>query len=158
MIDLSLIVIFSKIDNRFAPRLQMINFNKSKLFFSPNTTEDLRSIFIEALNVQTSDAIETYLGLPMMKGKSKKVLFRSIKDRIWVRLHSWQPNLFSQAGKEVLLKAVIQVMPTYFICCFRIPEGQCQEFEKLMARYRRGQWNQKKDSLESVEGYHCTKK
>lgn len=85
--------------------------------------------------MQTTEAIETYFGLPMLGGKNKKALFRSIKDRIWVRLNSWRPNIFSQAGKEILLKAVIQAMPTYFMSCCRIPEGQCQEIEKLMARY-----------------------
>lgn len=62
-------------------------------------------------------------------------MFRSIKDRIWSRLHSWKEGLFSQAGKEILLKAVIQAMPTYSMSCFKIAEGQCTEIEKLMARY-----------------------
>lgn len=38
-------------------------------------------------------------------------------------------------------------MPTYFMCCFRIPEEKCQEFEKLMARY---QWG----SLQSEQKIH----
>lgn len=115
--------------------LQMINFNKSVLFFSPNTVEDVRLAFTDALNMRTEEAIETYLGLPMLGGKNKKILFRSIKDKIWVRLHSWRSDLFSQAGKEILLKAVIQAMPTYYMSCFKIPDGQFQEIEKLVARY-----------------------
>ncbi|XP_074346736.1 uncharacterized protein LOC141685541 [Apium graveolens] len=74
---------------------EMINFNKSILFFSPNTTEDIRSIFVDDLNMQTTEVIETYLRLPMMG----------------------------------------------------IPEGQCQEFEKLMARYWWG-------SVESKQKIH----
>ena len=101
----------------------MINFNKSILFFSPNTNEEVQNDFQSALNMQTTEAIETYLGLPMLGGKNKKVLFRSIKDKIWVRLHSWRPDQFSQGGKEILLKAVIQAMPTYYMSCFRIPDG-----------------------------------
>lgn len=98
--------------------LQMINFNKSLLFFTPNTTEDIWEMFINFLHMQTTDTIETYLGLPMMGGKNKKVMFKSIRDRIWRQLHSWKSNLFSQAGKEILLKAVIQAMPTYVMSCF----------------------------------------
>lgn len=63
----------------------------------------------------TTEAIESYLGLPMLGGKNKKVLFRSIKDKIWVRLHTWRPESFSQAGKEIMLKAVVQAMPTYLM-------------------------------------------
>lgn len=124
--------------------VQMINFNKSILCFSLNTTEDVREVFISSLSMQMSETIETYLGLPMMGGKNKKILFRSIKDRIWSRLHSWKPTLFSQGGKEVLLKAVIQAMPTYFMSCFRIPDGQCQEIEKLMAQYWWGSFQSKR--------------
>lgn len=82
-----------------------------------------------------TEAIESYLGLPMLDGKNRKILFRSIKDKIWVQLHSWRTELFSQGGKEILLKDVIQAMPTYYMSCFRIPEGQCQKIEKLMVRY-----------------------
>ncbi|KAK1353645.1 zf-RVT domain-containing protein [Heracleum sosnowskyi] len=76
----------------------MINFSKSILFFSPNTIDEIRSIFIAGLNMQTTEVIETYLGLPMMGGKNKKVLFSSMKDRIWLRLHSWRSSPFSTAG------------------------------------------------------------
>ena len=68
----------------------------------------------------------------MMADEYKKVLFKSIKHRIWTRLQSWEPTLFSQDGKKILLKAVIQAMPMYFMSCFRISEGQCQEIEKYI--------------------------
>lgn len=55
--------------------------------------------------MHTTDAIETYLGLPMVGGKNKKALFGSLKDKIWRRLHSWRPDIFSQGGKEILLKS-----------------------------------------------------
>lgn len=101
----------------------MINYNKSLLLFSPNTSEDIKSMFIDCLNMEMTETIETYLGLPMLGGKNKKALFRSIKDKIWGKLHSWRPDYFSQSGKKILLKAVIQAMPTYFMLSFKIPEG-----------------------------------
>lgn len=54
---------------------------------------------------------------------------------IWVRLHLRRTDLFSQGGKKILLKAVIQAMPTYYMSCFRFPKGQFQEIEELRARY-----------------------
>lgn len=65
----------------------MINFNKSILWFSLNTTEDVYYSFIDSLNMQIAEVIDTYLDLPMLGGKNKNILFRSINDRIWVRLH-----------------------------------------------------------------------
>ena len=85
--------------------------------------------------MQITEGIETYLGLPMIGGREKKRMFGSIKGKIWSKLHSYQRKLFSQAGKEILLKAVIQAMPTYLMSCFKIPEGQCDEIEGLLARF-----------------------
>lgn len=83
--------------------------------------------------MQKTENIETYLGLPIMGGKNKRVIFRAIKDNIWMRLISWRETLFSKAGKEVLLKADIQAVPTYLMSYSKIPEKNCLEIERLMA-------------------------
>jgi hypothetical protein len=57
--------------------------------------------------------ITNYLGLPALIGKSRVREFQSIKDRAWRRLNDWKSKFFSQAGKEMLLKVVIQAIPTY---------------------------------------------
>lgn len=122
----------------------MINYNKSLLFFSPNTLEEVRSLFVESLNMQMTEAIETYLGLPMIGARNKRVIFRSIKDKIWIRLNSWRENLFSQAGNEILLKVIIQAMPSYHMSCFKLPKGLCLEIERLMSRYWWGLFQSKR--------------
>lgn len=50
----------------------MINFNKSKLFFLSNIIEELQYIYIDALNMRTTSAIETYFGLSVMGVKVRK--------------------------------------------------------------------------------------
>ncbi|XP_062119272.1 uncharacterized protein LOC133833024 [Humulus lupulus] len=123
---------------------QMINFTKSLLYFSPNTSEEIATLYTSSLNMQITDSIETYLGLPMLGGKNKRILFNSIKDKVWMKLHLWQSKFFSQAGKEILLKDVIQAMPTYLMSCFRIPEGLCQEIKRIQARYLWGSTTEQK--------------
>lgn len=51
------------------------------------------------------------LGLLTMVGRSKKQIFEYIKDRVAKEVRGWKETLFSQTGKEVLIKLVLQAIP-----------------------------------------------
>jgi hypothetical protein len=78
---------------------------------------------------------EKYLGLPTLVGKSRTKAFKNIKDQVWEHLQSWKVNFLSQAGKEVLLMAVIQAIPTYCMSVFLLPTSLCKDINKLMQRF-----------------------
>lgn len=48
-------------------------------------------------------------------GKSKVDVFGCLKDRIWKKAYGWKEKLLSMGGKEVLIKAILQAIPTYAI-------------------------------------------
>ena len=75
---------------------------------------------------------EKYLGLSSLVGKGKKASFNYIKERVWKKLQGWEGKLLSQAGREVLIKAVIQAIPTYTMGCFKIPLGLCHDIGALI--------------------------
>jgi hypothetical protein len=66
---------------------------------------------------------DTFLGLPALIGKSKAQAFRSIKEKVGQKLTNWKVKFISQAGKEVLFKAVVQVVPTYSMSVFMLLVG-----------------------------------
>ena len=58
-------------------------------------------------------------------------------------MQGWEGKLLSQAGHEILIKAVAQALPTYSMLCFKLPVGLCQDIEALIRRFF---WGQKGDS------------
>ena len=55
------------------------------------------------------------------------------------RIEGWQEKLLSKAGKEVLIKAVAQAIPTYAMSCFDLTKGLCDELNSLIGKWW---WNQ----------------
>ena len=79
------------------------------------------------------------MGLPSLVGKGKKASFNYIKERVWRKLQDWEGKLLSQVGSEVLIKSVIQAIPTYTMSCFKIPLGLCHDIEVLIKFFWWGQ-------------------
>lgn len=59
---------------------------------------------------------DSYLGLPKTVNDNKRAAFDYIKDKVWNRIQSWKGKTMSRAGKEVLLKSVIQAIPSVLTC------------------------------------------
>uniref|UniRef100_A0A803P9K1 RNase H type-1 domain-containing protein n=1 Tax=Cannabis sativa TaxID=3483 RepID=A0A803P9K1_CANSA len=47
----------------------------------------------------------------------------------------WQGKFLSKGGKEVLLKAAIQAIPTYVMSVFKLPDSFCSFVKKEMANF-----------------------
>ncbi|XP_041009347.1 uncharacterized mitochondrial protein AtMg00310-like [Juglans microcarpa x Juglans regia] len=52
--------------------------------------------------------------------------------------------MFSQGGREVVLKAVAMAIPSYAMSCFKLPPKLYSEIEGMMARYWWGQKNEER--------------
>ncbi|CAL9030099.1 unnamed protein product [Prunus brigantina] len=47
----------------------------------------------------------------------------------------WSEQYLSQAGKEVLIKAVTMAMPNYDMSCFKLSINLCKEIEREIINY-----------------------
>ena len=91
---------------------QKINLDKSAIYFSANVDAGSKEALRHLLNVGRMVDSGKYLGLPYFLGRSKKVVFNFIKDRVWKWISGWKEKFLSVAGREVLIKAVAQAIPT----------------------------------------------
>ena len=65
-----------------------------------------------------------------------------IKERVGRKLFGWKEKIISLGGREVLIKAVTQAIPTYTMSCFQLPKGLCDEIESMMRKFWWGQRGQ----------------
>ena len=85
------------------------------------------------------DRFESYLGLPTLVGWKKYHTFSFLKDRVWKKIQGWRGQTLSRVGKEILIKAVAQSIPTYTMGVFQLPVKLCEELQALCARFWWGQ-------------------
>ena len=107
---------------------------KTSLFFSESTKEDMRQEIKRVLGVQEIKFYEKYLGLPSLVRRGKKASFSYIKERVWRKLQGWEGKLLSQIGREVLIKAIVQAIPTYTMGCFKMSSGLCHDIEAIIKK------------------------
>lgn len=114
---------------------QQVNRQKSSIFFSTNTDEVIRDEVCSQLRMTEATDQSTYLGLPNTMGRNKNVVLGFLKDRVRKRIESWNGQIVSKAGKEILLKTVVQALPTYTMSVFLLPVQMCKEIEQLMCNF-----------------------
>jgi hypothetical protein len=126
---------------------QKLNKSKTSVFFSRNTHADSRAYILSLAGVSSTQRYEKYLGLPALIGRSKVSVFSDIKGRIWDRICGWKEKFLSQAGKEIMLKAVIQAIPIYSMSVFLLPKTLCHDINSMMSKFW---WGHKENDTKMV--------
>ncbi|KAL9683445.1 hypothetical protein QQ045_015267 [Rhodiola kirilowii] len=90
---------------------QGINFAKSEMVFSRNVPVLLRKQISVIFGVREVGLHSKYLGLPLVFSHNKMEAFKYIVDNTWKRVMGWREAHLSAAGKEVMVKSVLQVCP-----------------------------------------------
>ena len=54
---------------------------------------------------------------------------------MWSKIKGWKEKLLSQAGREVLIKSVLQAMPTFTMGCFKLPKSLCKDIESMIRKF-----------------------
>ena len=59
-------------------------------------------------------------------------------------MQGWKEKLLSQAGKEVMIKAVVQSILTYSMGVFKLPVDLCKDIEAMICKFWWGNGDSKK--------------
>lgn len=113
----------------------MVNFDKSALTFSPSTPPQIIDEIVNVLQVPSVQGHNFYLGLPTFSLRSKRIQFGYLRERIDNKINDWSNRFFSSGGREVLIKSILQAIPSYAMSCFKIPVLLCRAMEQSCARF-----------------------
>ena len=114
---------------------QCVNREKSSIYFSTNTPDSLRQLLKATLNIQVEAFSAKYLGLPTDVGCITSGTFEHISERAHGKIQGWSEKLLACAGREVLLKSVVQAIPTYPMSTFLLTKKVCKSLTSPMAKY-----------------------
>lgn len=113
---------------------QIFNFDKSSMF-SEKTPKGQITAIRGLFNLKVVSSHEKYLGLSSMIGRKKQNFFNEVKLKVLNKISSWQHKMFSSGGKEVLIKAVAQAIPTYAMSVFKLPRGLYDDILAAIVRF-----------------------
>lgn len=97
---------------------QVVNFDKSALTFSPSTSAHTIAKIVDILDVPMVQGHQIYLGLPTFSLRSKRLQFGYLRERVEQKIKNWNNCFFSTGGREVLIKSILQAIPSYAMSCF----------------------------------------
>jgi hypothetical protein len=115
-----------------------LNSAKTAIFFNKNTGRAFKDHIQSVMGVAVTKGYEKYLGLLALVVHSKLKAFASIQECVQKLLDGWNERFLSQAGKEILIKAVIQAIPTYNMSIFLLPKRLCNNLNGLISRFSWG--------------------
>jgi hypothetical protein len=110
--------------------------------FSSICPEAIQLEVKSTLSVTTTTFEEKYLGLPTPEGRMKNGSFQPIMSRFGKRLTNWDERFMSHAAKDTLIKSVAQALPAHVMGIFKLSNGFCEQYEKLVRDFW---WGDDKD-------------
>lgn len=109
-----------------------INFQKLEIFFSINTSHQLKQHIATRLGVSGCLGTRKYLGMPSMIGRRKKSIFGTSRDKVWKKIHNWIGKHLSKASRDILINVIAHAIPSYCMSVFFLPSSLRDEMQTMM--------------------------
>jgi hypothetical protein len=67
--------------------------------------------------------------------RSKKNTFAGIESRVYHKFDGWKEKFLSQAGKDILVKAVVHAIPIHYMSVFQLLKTLCNSLNSLVSQF-----------------------
>lgn len=95
----------------------------------------MRNAIQQMLGARVMSECEKYPGLPIASGKSNVGTFKELQEKITKRVMGWKEKFISKADREILIKTVVQAIPTYSMSLFKLPKTICDNINSVLVKY-----------------------
>ncbi|XP_026410606.1 uncharacterized protein LOC113305823 [Papaver somniferum] len=114
---------------------QMLNFDKSCVYFIHNLNLEYCEFLAGALQMSIVTDSEKYLGAPLLLRHSKLKSFDPIVQSFEARLKNYVSITLNKSGRSTLIKSVLNSLPTYQMTCFKIPTTLLSKLDSLQLNF-----------------------
>ncbi|KAL9687678.1 hypothetical protein QQ045_032085 [Rhodiola kirilowii] len=146
---------------------QKLNYDKSEMFFGKNVAATYAQVLCNFLGVKRGKVLSKYLGMPIFFKARKLAAFKEVEEKCWRRVHGWKEKWLSLAGKEILIKSILQDVPVFIMSCFKIHVELCKRLAIIIFSFWWGRGGEKRSicwvrrevltetKLEGGMGFRC---
>lgn len=111
---------------------QKVNYEKSRLYCSPNNDPLLASDIATISGSPLCTDLGTYLGVPHVHSHITPFMYHYVVDKVQERLSSWKQRSLSMAGKITYVKSVMNAIPVCIMQTILLPMSICKRLDQLM--------------------------
>ena len=92
---------------------QVISYEKSRIYFSPNISTNLKEKVCNNLGIQATSNLGKYLGFPLKHRRATRGQFNFVVEKVLTKLVGWKTKFLSFAERTVLVNSVMNAIPNY---------------------------------------------
>lgn len=114
---------------------QKISCSKSRVYFSSNVSNEEKAAVSEALNIESTNDLGMYLGMPTLTSRVTKDTFQHLCEKIDRRLTGWKTKYLSLASRITLAKSTLSTVSYFSMQIAKLPRAICDEVDKKTKRF-----------------------
>lgn len=114
---------------------QKVSCQKSRVQFTPNTSEASANLICQELHIQMTPDLGFYLGMPTINGRVTRTTFQHIIEKFDKRLAGWKSHCLSLAGRVTLTKSVLSTLPLYWMQTAKVSPIVCDDFDGKIRKF-----------------------
>ena len=114
---------------------QIISTQKSRLWFSPNTSRRTKDLIVGIFDIPTTTQIGTYLWTPFFTTRRKANAYQYLVDIIQKKIEGWQVKYPSVASCITLIKSTLTFIPIHAMQTILLPQKISRQLDKLNYKF-----------------------